>query len=133
MSNSKQKSVVLKAFNKTLSEFLTEMNNIIPNNSDIKSAKRSNSIMSKMNPSLIIKAWETHVNEHYYEHIMKSDLDYFLEKDYSEDMENLGTNDSLEFISNIKEPIKNLDEKNKETAFVYIQNLCKLSYAYNNN
>lgn len=131
--SSQQKSIVLKAFNKTLSEFLTEMNNIIPNNVDIKTAKRSNAIMCKMNPSLIIKSWGKNINDHYYQHIMESNLEFFLEKDYTEDMENLGSNETLEFISNIKEPIKNLDEKNRDTAFIYIQNLCKLAYAYNNN
>lgn len=129
-----QKSMVLKAFNNTLSEFLNEMCNIFPENTQLKMGKRSQEMITKMNPTLIIKAWEKHVNNNYYEHIMKSDLTFFLEKDYSEDIQSLGSNnDVLEFISNIKAPIKSLDEKNKGTAFTYIQNLCKLSYAYNNN
>ncbi len=129
-----QKSMILKAFNTTLGEFLNEMCAIFPENVQLKMGKRSQEMISKMNPSLIIKSWEKHVNDNYYEQIMKSDLTFFLEKDYAEDMQNLGGCDTaLEFISNIKSPIKSLDEKNKETAFTYIQNLCKLSYAYNNN
>ena len=46
-------------------------------------------------------------------------------------MENLGSKESLDFISKIKTPVKNLDEKNKQTAFNYIHNLCKLADAYN--
>lgn len=129
-----QKSMILKAFNSTLSEFLNEMCTIFPENVQLKMGKRSQEMITKMNPSLIIKSWEKHVNDSYYEHIMKSDLTFFLEKDYTQDMQSLGGCDTaLEFISNIKSPIKSLDEKNKETAFTYIQNLCKLSYAYNNN
>lgn len=129
-----QKSMILKAFNKTLSEFLNEMCTIFPENVQLKMGKRSQEMITKMNPSLIIKSWDKHVNNNYYEHIMNSDLTYFLEKDYNEDMQSLGGSDTaLEFISNIKSPIKSLDEKNKDTAFTYIQNLCKLSYAYNNN
>lgn len=130
-----QKSMVLKAFNKTLSEFLNDMCDIFPENTQLKMGKRSQEMITKLNPLLIIKAWETHVNNQYYEEIMKSNLTFFLEKDYAKDIENLGSsnNNVLEFISNIKNPIKNLDETNKATAFTYIQNLCKLSYAYNNN
>ena len=131
MTTKEQKSLVLKTFNKELTQFLDELTNVIPDNTDIKQGKRSHKMMSKLNPSMIIKSWQIYVNDPYYDQIMSSDLDFFLNKDYTQDMENLGSKESLDFISKIKTPVKNLDEKNKQTAFNYIQNLCKLADAYN--
>ena len=88
-----------------------------------------------MAPKIIIDVWYRYINVQYNDEILRGEIDYFLNKDYSEDLINLGNDkrEVLEFINNIREPLKNLDDKNKEISVNYLQNLCKLAEAYNIN
>ena len=130
-----KKPIILKTYNNTFSEFLKELCVIFPKNKEIKAYKNSFSLASKLTPKAAIGVWEESVNKKYYDDIMRGDLDYFLTLDYSADLQDLGENaaKTLEFIEAIKKPLSDLDKANKDTAISYIQNLCKLSYAYNNN
>ena len=58
-------------------------------------------------------------------------MTFFVEKDYTEDFDN--TDDPGYFLKSIdrfREPVKNMNENNKEKSFQYIQNLCQLSILY---
>tara|TARA_Y100000992_G_scaffold229591_1_gene160920 strand:+ start:3664 stop:4065 length:402 start_codon:yes stop_codon:yes gene_type:complete len=130
-----KKPIILKTFNNTFSEFLKELCGIFPKNKEIKAYKNSFSLASKLTPKAAIGVWNDSVNNKYYDDIMRGDLDYFLTLDYSADLSDLGDTaaKTLEFIESIKKPLSDLDKANKDTSIAYIQNLCKLSYAYNNN
>jgi hypothetical protein len=58
-------------------------------------------------------------------------LSFFFEKDYKEDLSNLNNNDTvLKLIDNVRAPLKNMSEENKQHTVSYLQNLNKLSQMY---
>lgn len=55
----------------------------------------------------------------------------FFDKDYSSDLVQLSNSDEImKAIDRIREPIKQMNLANKQTATIYIQNLCKLTNVY---
>jgi uncharacterized protein (UPF0305 family) len=129
------KKVILEAFNNTFGEYLNEVVKLFPEYTYLKKSKNNFKIINTMAPKIIIDVWYRYINVQYNEEILRGEIDYFLNKDYSEDLINLGNDkrEVLEFINNIREPLKNLDDKNKEISVNYLQNLCKLAEAYNIN
>ena len=83
------KSTLLRTFNTLYFQFLEDLISIFPENIDIKSSKTFFEITKKANPSLLIKIWQTYVSGPYGETLANGDLDYFISKDYSEDLVNL--------------------------------------------
>jgi hypothetical protein len=123
---------ILQAFNDHFFEFINDIQLILPDNKDILSAKTSLTTMRKMNPRLIIKMWKSRISEKYKQNIQNGDISFFLEKDYSEDLENLDTSNSIiNKINLIREPIRSMGEENQAKCMKYIQNLTKLSELYN--
>ena len=104
----------------------------MPDNKDIMSVKTSLTTMKKMNPRLIIKIWKIRISDKYKQNIQNGDISFFLEKDYSEDLENLESSNSIiNKINILREPIRNMGEENQAKCMKYIQNLTKLSVLYN--
>lgn len=123
---------ILQAFNNHFFEFIEDINTIMPDNKDILSAKTSLTTMRKMNPRLIIKIWKSRIGDKYKENIENGDISFFLEKDYSEDLENLESSNSIiNKINLIRDPIRNMGQENQAKCMKYIQNLTKLSELYN--
>ena len=89
-----------------------------------------------MTPKLTIVTWQHYVNEKYYDEILNSPIEAFIDRDYSADLQEIDSSKSVEainFINNIREPLRDLEETNQATSLAYVRNLCKLSAAYNNN
>lgn len=129
------KKVVLETFNNTFADFLVNLLVVFPDNAYMKKSKTNLKIITGVAPKVVIGVWQKHINSKYYDNILKGEIEYFLEKDFHEDLLVLGTDKSsevLDFIDKIREPVKNLDTENMETCLKYLQNLSKLSYAYNN-
>lgn len=132
MANS-QKSSILRAFNTHFFEFLDDVLSIFPDNQDIAGAKVSIEIIRKANPTAIAKAWCSFVYLPYKDIILSGDIRFFFEKDYQTDlvyMDNAG--DILKIIDKLREPIRNMSPESQGKTMQYIQNLSKLSMAYNN-
>ena len=127
------KSTLLRTFNTLYFQFLEDLITIFPENLDIKSSKNFFEITKKANPSLLIKIWQTYVAGPYGETLTNGDLDYFINKDYSEDLVNLkNAADVLKAIDKLRNPIKEMSEENKKHSLNYLQKLNKLSDAYSN-
>jgi len=128
-----QKSTFLKAFNNLLTDLMEDIELIFPDDKNIKTAKTTVETMRKANPSITIRMWLQHVQSKYGEKILEGDINYFLEKDYSEDVQSMANgNDINKLIEALREPIKNMGESNQETTLDYLQKLCKLADAYQN-
>lgn len=127
------KSTILKAFNNHFFEFIDDMQNVFPENTDISAAKLALSAMRRMNPRLIIKIWYDYVVLKYDDNIQNGDISFFLNKDYSEDLVDMGSysNTIISKINVLREPIKNMGEENQEKSMKYIKNLNKMSKLYN--
>ena len=126
------KSTVLRAFNTHLVEFLDDIISIIPGNVGLITTKNSLEIYKKANPALVIKIWYSYVYMPYADIIEKGDLDFFITKDYSEELSYLhDSNHILNAIDTLRGQIKEMSETNRNHSLEYIRNLCKLSNMYN--
>ena len=126
------KSTTLRAFNTHFDEFMNDIINVFPENTDIKSAKNMVNMTRKANVTIIVKIWYTYVYSPYKPRIDNGDLEFFINKDYSEDLDGVSNaSDILNSIDSLRAPIKQMSEVNKKHSLEYVQNLCKLSEMYN--
>lgn len=128
------KSVVLKAFNKQFFDFLDDLITIYPDNVEMLTGRETFETFKKLNPTSLIKVWYSYIYAPYKETIDAGDIEFFMEKDYSADLNDASVGNVkgiLEMIDNVRGPIKNLSPENRVHATKYIQNLSKLSVAYN--
>ena len=125
------KSSILRSFNQLFFDFVNDIIFIFPDNSDINTAKTSFELIKKSNPTAIIKVWYNYVAVPYNDVIQEGNIDYFIEKDYAQDLTKLSnSNDIIKIIDSLRNPIKNMGESNKQTSCVYIQKLTTLSVMY---
>lgn len=125
------KSAIGKAFNTHFFEFLDDIISIFPENQDIPTARTSFDAIKRANPTAIIKAWYKFVYLPYAEVINAGNIDFFANKDYGNDLENLqNSNEIMHIIDKIRGPIRDMNEANKAHSAKYIQNLSKMSNLY---
>ena len=109
------------------SDFLQDITTIFPEDKNIKVAKTSIESVRKLNPALVIKTWNKYVAEKYGEVIQQGNLQYFVEKDYSEDVQKMANaGDIVKTIDMLREPIKNMNQHHL-TSFVF-ESQCKQVY-----
>lgn len=126
------KSAVLKGFNSHFFDFLDDIANIIDNNEEILISKAFFETVKKANPTLIVKCWYTYIYLPYKDIIDNGNVEYFLEKDYGNDVSLFSNSqDIMNSINKIREPIKSMSDVNQEHSMKYVQNLSKLSAIYN--
>jgi hypothetical protein len=129
---SSHKSNILSAFNDHFSEFLTDVSNVFPTDADILTAKNSLTLVRKANPKIIIGIWNTHIVLKYKDAINKGDISFFIEKNYVEDLnQSANAGKIMEAIDRLRNPIKMMSFTDQQKTMKYIQNLTKLSEAYN--
>lgn len=125
------KPTLSRAFNTHLSEFLADIINIYPDNSDIIQAKSTFETVKKANPAIMVKAWYKHVYLPYKDIIDGGNISFFFEKDYSQDVQTLANAaEIMNMIDKIRTPIRGMDEANKQHCAKYVQNLSKISGMY---
>ena len=128
MANS---STLLTAFNDHFMDFITDIQTIFPDDYDILVAKNSLITIKKANPKMIVKIWDTYVVGKYKSEIILGDIDFFINKDYSNDLNSTNSsNKIIGLIDKFREPIKNMSQADKDKSMKYIQNLTKLSELY---
>ncbi len=126
-----EKSMISRAFNTHFIELLNDLINIYPDNVELLTAKSSFETFKKLNPSAIVKVWYTYVYKPYNHLIEDGNIDYFLNKNYENDLIYVdNSNEVLNMIERVKVPLRQLNESNLEHTTNYLKNLNKLSYAY---
>ena len=119
---------ILTAFNDHFFEFVSEIQEIFPDDRDLLISENALLIVRKANPKIIVKIWNTYIVGKYKPEIEAGNLDFFINKDYSDDFVNTNNSDKIiEAIDRFRQPIKNMTEQNKLKAIKYIQNLTKLA------
>jgi len=122
---------IVSIFNNQFSEFIDDFLVLFPDDLDILSAKNSLTLIRKTNPKLLIKIWNTYVVIPYKSQIESGDFNFFIEKDYSQDLvKNDNANKIMQSIDKFREPIKSMSKENKEKTMKYIENLSKLSLLF---
>lgn len=125
------KSTILKTFNQTFFDFLSDVIQIFPENADIISGKKFFELTKKANPTIIIKIWYSYIFVPYVDVINSGDITFFYEKDYENDLGQLeNSDDVLKFIDSLRKPIELMSEQNKAHSMKYIQILSRLSDVY---
>ena len=119
---------ILTAFNDHFFDFLTDVQNVFPEDADILTAKNALSTVRKANPKMIVKIWNAFIVGKYKSEIEAGNIDFFINKDYSSDVSSAANSDKImESINRLREPIKNMNPDNQAKVMKYIQNLTKLA------
>ena len=119
-------------FNNHFNELIDDLLLIFPDDVDIMSAKNSISLIRKTNPKLLIKIWKNYVVIPYKDQIDAGNYDFFIEKDYTQDLKKTdNSNKIMQAINKFRDPIKSMTKENKEKTMKYIENLSKISLLSN--
>ena len=130
MSNS---STILTAFNDHFMEFVSDIESVFPEDHDILASKNAFITIRKINPKLIIRVWSEYVVGKYRSEIDSGNIDYFINKDYTQDvLDSPNSKKIIMGIDRLRNPVKEMNEENKKKSMGYIQNLTKLCTLYGN-
>ena len=122
---------ILKAFTNHLKEFASDIQNVFPEDADLKTGIFFLNNLIKINPKAVINGWNYYVNDHYKDEILKGNIDYFINKDYSEDLKDTSNQSKiLSVIDSFRDKVKHMGHDNQEKAVKYLQNLTKLCNMY---
>ena len=125
------KQQVLKVFNDHFIEFIDDIIRVFPTDVDLNTVKNYFLLIRKTNPKLIITVFHEHVYLKYNEQIQNNNIQFFIEKDYKDDLsENKHSDKIIESINRLRNPIRLMNEEDKMKTVKYLQNLCKLSNSY---
>ena len=120
-------TLYLQAFNKQLTEFLDDVERVFPNDVDIKAGKNSLLLLKKANPKKIIEVWKAYVTDPYYDKIENNEIDFFINKDYDSDIGLSSKSEVMSAIDRLREPIRRMEDSDKEVVMRYLLNLSKLT------
>jgi hypothetical protein len=128
---------LLTAFNDHFVEFVDDIISVFPEDPDILTAKNSFIFFRKTNPKITIYIWNKYVVGNYKDKIEAGDISFFIDKDYSQDLQNLNNSNYsnysgkiMEAINRLRNPVKLMSEENQKKTMKYIQNLTKISTMY---
>lgn len=123
----------LQAFNKQLTEFLDDVERVFPSDVDIKAGKNSLLLLKKANPKKIMEVWKAYVTDPYYDKIENNEIEFFINKDYDSDIGLASKSEVMSAIDRLREPIRRMEDSDKEVVMRYLLNLCKLTILYFKN
>ncbi len=121
-------SNLVTVFNDHFSDFVNDIQHVFPDNVDILTAKNSFIAVRKANPKLLVKIWIKYVYTPYKQQIDAGDINFFLTKDYSNDLvKNDNAEKIIESIDRLRKPVKDMSSENQTKTMKYIQNLSKIA------
>ena len=124
-------SLILSTFITQLTECLDDISTVYDSDKRFIKCKRYVNGIKIANPSLLIKSWKSFIADKYDKQIEEGNFQYFLEKDYSDDLSSIEINSTIETtISELRSVIRDMSEDNKNKSLKYVQNLTKLSKLY---
>jgi hypothetical protein len=121
-------SNILTAFNDHFIEFVSDIQNVFPDDSDILTTKTMLMTIRRANPKMIVKIWNSFIVSKYKDEIEAGNIDFFINKDYSQDVSSASNSDKImEAIDRLRDPIKKMSLEDQAKTMKYIQNLTKLA------
>ena len=119
---------LLTVFNDHFAEFINDIQSVFPENTDVLTAKNALLAIRKANPKLIVRIWIKYVVTPYQDKITAGDINFFMEKDYQQDLARSDSADKImEAIDRLRDPVKQMSAENRAKTMKYIQNLSKLA------
>jgi len=127
------KSQIVEAFNKHFIEFVTDIERVFPNDTDIMCTRKTINKTLVIMPKSLIKMFNENFVQIYGNEIDKGDIGFFIDNDYRKthgykDNEQVWALDKIE---SLKQPVKNMNDDDKNKVIKYLQNLKKLTELYN--
>jgi hypothetical protein len=111
-----------------LLEFIKKYSN---NNIDFKKFYMKNYLLKKTNIKLFIKTWYESITMKYYNPIMNENVDYFLNKDYGNEVSSVKNQFNIQYyISYFKTVYNKLDKSLIDDFINKIKYVTQLSYIY---
>lgn len=127
-------SNIQTVFNDHFIEFVNDVQSVFPDDPDILTAKNALLAIRKANPKMIVKIWNSYIVGKYRNEIEAGNIDFFLNKDYSDDISSTQNSDKImESIDRLRGPIKQMSPDNQAKTMKYIQNLTKLALMCSDN
>ena len=121
-------SNILTAFNDHFMDFVNDIQTVFPDDADVLATKNALSAIRKANPKMIVKIWNAFIVSKYRAEIEAGNIDFFINKDYSQDVLSASNSDKImESIDRLRIPVKNMGPDNQAKVMKYIQNLTKLA------
>lgn len=119
---------LVTVFNDHFAEFVSDVQSVFPDDTDILTAKNALLTIRKANPKLLVKIWVNYVVTPYKQQIDSGDINFFVTKDYSSDLaRNDNADKIMESIDRLRNPVKQMSPENQSKTMKYIQNLSKLA------
>jgi hypothetical protein len=119
---------LVTVFNDHFAEFVSDVQSVFPDDTDILTAKNALLTIRKANPKLLVKIWVNYVVTPYKQQIESGDINFFVTKDYSSDLaKNDNADKIMESIDRLRNPVKQMSPENQSKTMKYIQNLSKLA------
>jgi hypothetical protein len=130
-TNMSGKSNILSAFNDHFTDFVNDIISVFPNDPDLLAAKNAFTLIRKVNPKMVIQIWDKYVVGKYKAQIEDGNIDFFITKNYNEDLSNTENSDKImSAINRLRNPVKMMSVENQKKTMKYIQNLTNLSSMY---
>jgi len=127
------KSQILRTFNDHFIELVDDIIRVFPNNTDIKTLKTAFIKIRRANPRLILTTIKSSVLEIYRDQIENGNLDFFIEKDYTCDFDNMKNGKTIvSKIDQLRDCVRKMTDEDKKNVVKYFHNLLKLSDLYYN-
>lgn len=122
---------ILTAFNDHFIEFFEYVEGLFPDNTSVSSAKNAILSFRKMNPRIIMIVFYNSINKMYRDQIASGNLNYFAQKDYTNEVNSLSNADTLiQKINSLREPVSNMSKTEQQHVIKYLNNLITLSDMY---
>ena len=121
-------SNILTAFNDHFIDFVNDIHCVFPDDVDILTTKNALTAIRTANPKMIVKIWKTFIVDKYAAEILSGNIEFFINKDYSNDLvRNDNADKIMESIDRLRNPVKLMSSENQAKTMKYIQNLSKLA------
>ena len=121
-------SNILTVFNDHFIDFVNDFQTVFPDDADVLATKNALMAIRKANPKMIVKIWNAFIVSKYKAEIEAGNIDFFINKDYSQDISSASNSDKImESIDRLRTPVKNMGPENQAKVMKYIQNLTKLA------
>ena len=126
------KDQVIEAFNNHFIEFISDIERVFPDDTDVTLARKSLSKTFVILPKLLIRKFDESFVKFYSKEIESGDLNFFIENDYRTTHGYKVQEEAwvLEKIDCLREPVRNMSEEDKAKVVQYLKNLKKLSDLY---
>lgn len=129
MNRSPDKSLILAGFKSQLKQFLDDLLLVFPTDVDVRTGANALSLLIKTNPVKVIEVWRNRIVP-YSGQIEGGEVDFFLNKNYDNDINMASKSTVLSVIERLRAPVQSLGPENKNKTMKYLQNLTQLTQLY---